>query len=126
MKSYFTRHISPVNGIAASNLSVSVLAALLLSLPLYSQAAPLPPGAPKQADYLQADRLQQEQLIREQQRQQFQQQQMQPAVDVRLDDTATPPPTAFSLSQPESPCFAVQQITLTGSQAARVILPKNN
>ena len=119
MKSYFTRHISPVNGIAASNLSVSVLAALLLSLPLYSQAAPLPPGAPKQADYLQADRLQQEQLIREQQRQQFQQQQMQPAVDVRLDDTATPPPTAFSLSQPESPCFAVQQITLTGSQAAR-------
>ena len=114
MKSYFTQGISPVNSIVASKLNVPVLAALLLSFSIDSQAAPLPPGSQEQAD-----RLQQEQLIREQQRQQFQQQQMQPAVDVRLDDTVTPPPTAFSLSQPESPCFAVQHITLTGSQAAR-------
>ncbi len=114
MKSYFTHGISRVHSIVASKLNVPVLAALLLSFSIDSQAAPLPPGSQEQAD-----RLQQEQLIREQQRQQFQQQQMQPAVDVRLDDTVTPPPTAFSLSQPESPCFAVQHITLTGSQAAR-------
>lgn len=79
-----------------------------------AQAAPLPPSAKEQSHQLQQD-----QLLREQQRQQHQQQQMQPATDVRLDPTASPVVAAFSLSQAETPCFAVNDIIFTGDSAPR-------
>lgn len=63
---------------------------------------------------------QQEQLIREQQRQQQLQQHMQPDVNVRLDGSKPPQNTKEQgLPQNEQPCFAIQEITLTGDSASR-------
>ncbi|MDO5640376.1 MAG: ShlB/FhaC/HecB family hemolysin secretion/activation protein [Neisseria sp.] len=90
------------------------LCSLLLTLPHHLIAADIPPEAQAQAE-----RLQQQQLLREQQRQQHLQQQMQPEADVRSDETATRPKAAFSLAQPESPCFAVQAVRLEGDEARR-------
>jgi hemolysin activation/secretion protein len=64
-----------------------------------------------------ANRQQQEQLLREQERQRQHQRQMQPPVDVRLegerrDKGPVIPPE-------ETPCFPIQDISLTGDSAAR-------
>ena len=103
-----------MTGIRKCFFPLSTCISFLIGFTTGTQAAPLPPGAEEQAR-----QLQQEQLIREQQRQQHQQQQMQPATDVRLDQTASPAAAAFSLSQAETPCFAVNNIILTGDSAPR-------
>lgn len=70
------------------------------------------------ADERQAIQIQQEQLQQEQQRRERFQQNMQPSADVRLDASSASN-QAFSLSQTESPCFAVQEIVLNGDFAAK-------
>ena len=84
---------------------------LAFSTPL--SAADIPAAAEAEAG-----RLQQEQLLREQQRWQHLQEQMRPAPEARLGEAAAPL-AAFSLSQAESPCFAVQEIRLVGEAAGK-------
>ena len=60
-----------------------------------------------------------DELIRSQQRQQQLQQQLQPDVAVRLDESVVQKPTDLSLPRHETPCFAVNNIILTGDAASR-------
>ena len=59
-----------------------------------------------------------ESFIREQQRQQQFQQQMQPIPDIRLD-TPAENPVQSHLPLQESPCFAINQVQLTGDSASK-------
>lgn len=86
-----------------------LLAGLCWILPAAALAAPLPPSAEEEAAR------QQQQWLREQQLQQ----QLQPETDVRLDASGVDGGVRFSLQQVESPCFPVQQITLSGDEAPR-------
>lgn len=74
-------------------------------------------AAVQAADTNQAVRIQQDRLQQEEQRRQQFEQSMQPDVDVRLDDAAVTP-SLISLPQNETPCFAVNEIILTGGSAA--------
>ncbi|WP_370388089.1 ShlB/FhaC/HecB family hemolysin secretion/activation protein [Snodgrassella alvi] len=67
----------------------------------------------------QLDRQQQQQIIREQQRQQQFQQQMQPEVNIRLQPQEENPTQTDKLNTNETPCFAINSITLTGEEARR-------
>ncbi|MGE9549007.1 hypothetical protein ACQP6D_08065, partial [Snodgrassella sp. CS2] len=67
----------------------------------------------------QLDRQQQQQIIREQQRQQQFQQQMQPEVNIRLQPQEENPTQTDKLITNETPCFAINSITLTGEEARR-------